>query len=287
MRLRLMTHNIWNCTENTPAWAEKGFDCSAEARLSGILRTHRELMPDVIGCQEVSKKLETLVSEGLMQPPIRYEMIEGGYTPIFYRPDRLRLIESDFFRYSEKMEGYDGIFNDMGSKSYCIGVFEILESGKRFIFASTHLWWMRSPTPDMKPPYPCNFEEGSDEARAYQLDLLRARIAQMREKYDCPAFIVGDLNAKYYAPAVQNALAAGYVHAHDVAVEFADEAVGYHYCFADGFKEEYYNEPFEWAIDHILAIGTDADAIKRFARYSPDYYFPISDHSPAYIDVEI
>ena len=235
----------------------------------------------------MAKRLEELLSEALTKTPIRYTMVEGGYTPIFYRADRLRLLASDFYRYPEKMEEFDGVFNDFGSKSYCIGVFESLDGEKRFIFASTHLWWMKSPTPDMKPPYPGNFEVGSDEARAYQLGLLMDRVAQLREEYKCPAFIVGDLNAGYCTPAVQRALAAGYVHAHDVAVDSTDEAVGYHYCFADGFKEEYYDEPFEWAIDHILAIGTAPDAIRCFARYSPDYYFPISDHSPAYIDVEI
>ena len=137
----------------------------------------------------------------------------------------------------------------------------------------------------MKPPYPANYQIGSDEVRAQQIKTLVLRIEDFREKYKCPAFIVGDLNVGYDSPAVQAAFAAGYLHAHDVATDFADDAVGYHYCFADGFKEEYYDEPFEWAIDHILAIGTQEGAIKRFARYSPDYYFPISDHSPAYAEV--
>jgi 5-methyltetrahydrofolate--homocysteine methyltransferase len=52
------------------------------------------------------------------------------------------------------------------------------------------------------------------------------------------------------------------------------------------FVEPFGDLPFEEAIDHILIIGEEEGAIKRFERYSPDYYFPISDHSPAYIDVE-
>jgi exonuclease III len=40
------------------------------------------------------------------------------------------------------------------------------------------------------------------------------------------------------------------------------------------------------AIDHIFVAGAGKDAVKRFERYSPEYYFPISDHSPAYIDIE-
>ena len=53
----------------------------------------------------------------------------------------------------------------------------------------------------------------------------------------------------------------------------------------DGYETKYYDWPFEDAIDHIY-VTPDAK-VKRFERYSPDYYFPISDHSPAYIDVEI
>ena len=34
---------------------------------------------------------------------------------------------------------------------------------------------------------------------------------------------------------------------------------------------------------HLVEEGS----VKRFERYSPDYYFPISDHSPAFIDLEI
>ena len=282
-QLRLMTHNVWNNDENQPAWAEKGLDCSAEARIPVLFRIYKELLPDVIGCQEISPHIKKLMKAGLAD----YACIGDGYTPIFYRTDKLTLIEEDFFRYPEAMEGWDGLFNDMGSKSYSIGVFETKENGARFIFASTHLWWMRSPTADMKPPYPRNYQIGSDEARAYQIGLLMQKIEDFSKKYNCPSLIVGDLNAGYDSFAVQSALKNGYLHAHDIATEYAEEAVGYHYCFADGFKEEYYDKPFEWAIDHILVRDAKKDAVLRFERYSPDYYFPISDHSPAYIDITL
>lgn len=282
-RLRLMTHNVWNNDKNHPAWEEKGFDCSAEARVPVLLRIYEELLPDVIGAQEVSAHIKELMKAGLAD----YDCIGDGYTPIFYRTDKLTLIEADFFRYPETIDGWNGIFNDAGSKSYSIGVFEVLENGARFIFASTHLWWMRSPTADMNPPYPGNYQNGSDEARAHQLSLLMKRMTELGEKYRCPCLIVGDLNARYESFAVQSALKNGYRHAHDIATEYAEEAVGYHYCFADGFKEEYYDEPFEWAIDHILVRDAKKDAVLRFERYSPDYYFPISDHSPAYIDITL
>jgi hypothetical protein len=34
-------------------------------------------------------------------------------------------------------------------------------------------------------------------------------------------------------------------------------------------------------------IGAEDGFVRRFERFSPDYYFPLSDHSPAFADVEI
>ena len=47
----------------------------------------------------------------------------------------------------------------------------------------------------------------------------------------------------------------------------------------------YFDKPFECAIDHILMKG-EGD-VENFNRYSPKYYLPISDHSPAYIDIKL
>ncbi len=281
--IRLMTHNIWNRDKNSPAWEEKGFDCSAEVRAPSLLRVWRETQPDVIGCQEASALMADLVKEGLPD----YTLIWGRFTPILYRADRLELVDSEFFTYPDHIDGFEGKFNDARSKAYNIGVFRIKESGKLFIFATTHLWWKRSPSEGMLEPYPVNVLPHSDEAREYQIDLLTTALERFRAKYNCPAFLVGDLNTGYDSKAVQSAFAKGFRHAHDIATDYAEEAVGYHYCFPDGFKTFYSDRPFKTAIDHILVIGEEEGSVKRFERYSPEYYYPISDHSPAYVDVEI
>ena len=282
-RIRLMTHNIWNRDKNSPDWEAKGFDCSAEARVGGLLRVWRETCPDVIGCQEASTLMADLVKEGIPD----YTLIWGRYTPILYRPDKLDLVDSEFLTYPEYIDGFDGKFNDARSKAYNIGVFRVKESGKCFIFATTHLWWKRSPRADEEAPYPHNVLPHSDEAREYQIALLTAKLDEFRAKYNCPAFLVGDLNTGYDSKAVRSAFAKGYRHAHDIATDFAEEAVGYHYCFPNGFKTEYSDRPFKTAIDHILVLGEEEGSVKRFERYSPEYYYPISDHSPAYVDVEL
>ena len=102
--------------------------------------------------------------------------------------------------------------------------------------------------------------------------------------YNCPVVIAGDLNADYNKPAIKSALSRGFAHAHHIAVEYADQDWGYHYCFGDGYKP-YVTTPFEQAIDHILVKYTPNDFILRFERYTPDYYLPLSDHSPVFADV--
>ncbi|MBQ9964745.1 MAG: endonuclease/exonuclease/phosphatase family protein, partial [Clostridia bacterium] len=267
-----------------PWWAEKGLDCSAEARVGSLLRVYRETMPDVIGGQEFSTVMADLMKQGFVTEPIDYTLIWGRYTPILYRADKLELLDSEFFTYPERIDGVDGTFNDSKSKAYNIGVFRVKATGKRFIFATTHLWWKHSPMLPEHDGHP-DYQPYSDEAREYQIHTLVQAINRHRAQYDCPAFLVGDLNAGYDSKAVQYALANGFRHAHDIATEFAEESVGYHYCFGSGFETEYYDKPFEWAVDHILVSGEPEGTVKRFERYSPEYYLPISDHSPAYVDV--
>ncbi len=284
-RLRLMTHNIWNRDDNSPKWAEKGYDCSAEARVQGLLRVYRETQPDVIGCQEASARMADLLKEGFAAEGTNYTLIWGRFTPILYRPDRLELVDSEFGTYPEQIEGMEGSFNDVRSKSWNIAVFRVKESGRLFLFAATHLWWKNEPTAEN--PAGHNVQKGSDRARELQLASLTDRVLQIRDRYSCPAFLVGDLNTGYLSPAIQTAVRKGFLHAHNIACEYAEEAVGYHYCFPDGFETYYYDRPFETAIDHILVYGAEPGTVKRFERYSPDYYYPISDHSAAYVDAEL
>lgn len=52
------------------------------------------------------------------------------------------------------------------------------------------------------------------------------RVEELRIKYNCPAVIVGDFNAKYDSLAFKSAFSRGYVHGHDIATEYRDEKNG-------------------------------------------------------------
>jgi hypothetical protein len=251
--------------------------------MKGHVRVFRELLPDICGGQEVNKEMQMLFKFYCMEEGLPYTQIWGNYTPLIYRADKLELLDTDYSLYPVLVEGYEGKFNDALSKSLNLGVFRSKESGGVFLFATTHLWWMQS-----RDPSAPNYRAGSDHVRALQIKEAVGRIEVYREKYgNCPAIFVGDMNTGYRSEAITYALTeGGYRHAHDVAVDYRDEGKGYHWCNPKGYGP-WQDGPFESAIDHILVKGLPEGAVKRFDRYTPEYYLPLSDHAPVYIDVEI
>lgn len=274
---RIMSNNIWRCDVNNAAWAAVGADCSAEARVEGLFRVYSEKQPDVLGLQECSPHMADLLMRRFSEERMPYALIWGKDTPIIYRTDRFELVHTEFFIYPEAIPGLPGSFNNSLTKSYCIAVLREKTGGKKLIFATTHLWWKSS------DPSSENFQLFSDEARAVQLCSLLHRLETLEKEHNCPVIAVGDLNAVYASAAVQAALKRGYRHAHDIAEAYADETYGMHYCYPDRFDTEPYAGGFFKSIDHILVRG--ALSLRRFERYAPAYYMPVSDHFPVWIDV--
>ena len=277
-KLRIMTHNVWKCDNNSPEWELKGQDCSAAVRAKGIVRVYSETQPDIIGFQEMSCIMSEHIIRGLAEMGYRYALLWGKDTPILFRQDRLELLDSDFVIYPEEIHGWTGTFNNQDTKSWCIAVFRDKTDGRKLIVMSTHLWW-KSGDPASK-----NYQEGSEEARTYQLNMAIERLEKFQSEYNCPVVLVGDLNADYNKPVIKSAMLRGYEHAYNIATDFADQDWGYHYCFGDGYKP-YEKAPFEKAIDHIFVKFAPAGFVRRFERYTPEYYLPLSDHSPAFVDV--
>jgi len=277
--IRLMTQNQWNVVDNLDYWKEKGLDCSAEVRMKGHVQIFKELMPDIVGGQEVNIHMQYFLKYYCMEESLPYTIIWGNMTPIIYRADKFELLDTEYILYPEHVEGYEGAFCDAKSKSCNIGVFRSKEDGKVFVFATTHLWWQS----DKNRP-------GSSEVRRLQLKMASELVAKYQKKYGgCPAVLVGDLNDHYNSPAIRYALSeGGFSHAHDIAVEYRHEGVGYNACginkLAPGIWQD---KPFEDAIDHILVRDIPEGAVRRFERYCPDYYLLLSDHAPTYIDLTL
>lgn len=282
----VMSNNQWKCDNNLEAWKMQGLDCSAEARVKGLLRAYREILPDLAGLQEVSIRMADLMMDGLYEVKLpggetaRYDYVSGGDTPLFYRIDRFKLLESGFFRYDESIPGLEGSFNNSETKSYAFGVFEDRMTGKRVALMSTHLWWKSS------DPASPEYQKDSNKARAYQIRLASARMDEVMAKYACPGILLGDLNASMTSLCLDAAREEGWQEVHDLALGEKDETKGHHPCGGAGFSR---GEPgrFADAIDHILVKNQGEMKINSFRRLRDAWFDPISDHYPLYVDVTL
>lgn len=276
-----MSNNQWKCDQNSENWIAMGEDCSAEVRVIGLVRAYKEVLPDILGLQEVSLHMAELMMEQMCKIELpdgtfaKYEYVSGGDTPIVFRRDKFLLIESGFFRYSEEVPGLGGSFNNYGTKSYCFGVFEEIATKKRFALMSTHLWWRQESS--------C---PGSDEARAYQISLASQRMDEIAEKYHCPCVLMGDFNASMNSLCFETAQKMGWKDVHDLAVGDRDETRGCHFCGGQGFRRD---EPgkFAQAIDHIMVKNAENVTVKHFRRLTHEWFDKISDHYPLYVEIEI
>ena len=282
----LMSNNQWKNDKNNDNWRAIGEDCSAEARVPLLVRAYTEVMPDILGLQEVSRRQAELMMQqmGNFELPdgtaAKYEYVSGGDTPIVYRRDKLKLLESGFFRYTEKIPGFEGSFNNSETKSYSFGVFEVRESKKVLALMSTHLWW-KSGNPEAK-----NYQAHSAEARAYQIRQAASRMDAIIQEYNCPGIIMGDLNAGIDSLCLKAAKDDGWIDAHYLARGYSDNTRGHHYCSPQGFKRDAVGT-FEQAIDHILLKNLGDASVESFRRITPEYFDKASDHYPLYIEFVI
>lgn len=279
MKIRIMSNNQWTCDNNLPKWIEQGLDCSTKVRSEGFAKMFTEIDADIIGLQECSPLMARAHMDHFLENGANYALLWGRDTPIIYKPEKFELIDSKYFVYPTECPGFEGSFNNSMTKSYCIAVLKSKENGKLLIFATTHLWWMNG---DSDLPY---FQAGSHEARTYQLNILMDEVDKYIEKYSCPAIIVGDLNTTVKHPALLSAFARGYASGLELATDYAYDGHGYHRCDGAGF-DNYVPKPAENSIDHILVKNAPAGFVKRFDRFTEDYYMPLSDHLPLWIDVE-
>lgn len=272
-KLRLMSQNMWNNTPNIPFWEEKGLDCSSATRMKGHIKVLSELMPDVLGGQEVNMDMQLDFKINCISENLPYTIIWGSMTPIIYRADKLELLDTEFFMYPKFVDGFEGEFNDFYSKNCNLAVFRCKEGGEVFIYVTTHLCYRKGAV--------------NDVMRKMQIGMAIDLIEKYQNKYGkCPVFLMGDMNTGYHTDAIQYALNdRGFSHAHDIATEFAYEGVGYNGCTWTKIGE-WLDEPFPEAIDHILVRNYENVNVKRFDRYTPDYYIYLSDHAPLFADIE-
>ena len=279
IQFRLMSSNQWWSDSNKPAWREMGLDCSAAAREGGFMRMFADTDADIIGLQECSAHMADLHMRAFSDTGMPYALLWGRDTPILYRKDKFELVDSAYMVYPTAVPGFEGEFNNLNTKSYCVAALRAKESGDMIVFGTTHLWYMSS-NPKWK-----YYQLGSDEARVFQIGLFMDCAEAFARKYECPAVIVGDMNAYTTSAAIQSAFARGWEHARDLATDFKDEGHGYHKCGEDGYGPYVPAAP-EKALDHVLVLGAKEGFVRSFKYFTEEYFMPLSDHLPILIDVK-
>lgn len=152
-----------------------------EARKDLFVDTVRRLDPDVMGTQELWKIQGDYVVAHLPQYTWFGRDRRGGHGDehmgVFYRHDRLRVVESGDFWLSDTPEVVASIsWNNLFPRMVTWALFERIADGRRFYFFNTHL------------PY----RDQDDVARECGAALIAQRIAALPA--DVPVVLTGDFN---------------------------------------------------------------------------------------------
>ncbi|MES3152797.1 endonuclease/exonuclease/phosphatase family protein [Sphingomonas faeni] len=173
--LRVMTFNVRYASDEAPnAWSER------RPVMIGLIQ---HLHPDLIGTQELLQRQGDDLVAGL--PHYRWfgRDRRGGHTDehmgIFYRPDRLRIVEHGDFWLSETPEVIGSM--SWGTDLARMANWAIFETrhqpSRRFLFVDTHL------------PH----RDQDADARRRAADLIVARLPRIAK--GLPVILAGDMNA--------------------------------------------------------------------------------------------
>ncbi|MCH3940024.1 MAG: hypothetical protein LKK16_00400 [Bacteroidales bacterium] len=278
--LRILDDNIWDYSQDTipPAWQSLGVDCRDDVRSKGFARLVRDHMPDVFTIQEYSEHMHQRLYPLLRQ--YGYEIADTGSdghwnnTPIYYLPEKLTLKYDNYVLYTPST------WSNHGSKSYTAVVFTHNQSGKDFAVLNTHLWWKSDKA-----------QSGSTYARAAQVNLMLAEGEIIREKYNCPIFVTGDMNCEEDTLPIRQWLDAGYIPCYRAATIYGNQDNGHHICGPkDGFSvlsRRKGPERSKGAIDHCFIYNASLTQVRVFDCIQSDYLVQLTDHYPNLIDIEL
>lgn len=248
--VRIMSWNLLNESATYPV----------DSRAVCAAATISYYKPDVIGTQETSagwyRELDRLLDGEYAYVTSVDEDGEENYSTLWYRTETVRVIDFGVMNYE------DAAVKKMRIVTW--GVFEVIQSGERFIVTSTH--WDR----EVESPGGINITK-----QAAQLAEL---LSELREKYSIPAFCTGDYNripaTKQYKDFLEKT---NFNDAPKIAEFVKREAPTYHEVGSDDLKVGLIDHIFCSPESRVLLYNTVLDPAAIDA----------SDHCPIYIDVNL
>ncbi|MBE6543869.1 MAG: hypothetical protein E7675_05670 [Ruminococcaceae bacterium] len=234
-----------------------------------IIRTYD---PNVIGFQEFSGKYHDDFAP--MLEDLGYTMIKtsrgrSNCTPIFYKSDKLELIDSGHYLYKDTGDY---------SKSISWGVFREINTQKVFAFFNTHFMFRR---------------EGVDanEIRISNATEALGEFIKVQNEYpDIPMLLGGDFNCRISSDPHNVLTNGGLLSAWELA-ENKNNSKGHH-MFSTYDKElriftkwSDITTPYSTAIDHAYVSKTTK--VKTFSTVISYYTLWCSDHMPLMVEIDL
>lgn len=232
-----------------------------ENRCAVIHQYLTDVAPDLLGMQEPVRQELCDILKGIpnyaMVGTARNDGAESGeYTPIIYRTDRFRVLDTGNYWLSSTPDVHSKV---EGSSHYRIATWAFMEdlhSGARFLYTNTHLSY------------------NSEEVRLEQIKVLKQRMLDLNNKYgkDLPHFFTGDLNMK------DTELNYTYVLNWKLVLKDMWSSTRNHYHYSTGK-----NTP-SGRIDYIYATRNVYSTYAQWDnRKTPDGFW-MSDHDPLWAD---
>lgn len=245
--IRVMTYNILSDSV--------GFDgFHVDTRKDILYDVLLKVSPDVLGLQEVCRNWHDTLKEWDLPLkflcPVAY-YLTGTMTTLLYNPERLNLLHRGTRSFS-----YSFVSK---LRKYTWGVFEQKNTHKTFIVINTHLSLY-----EKTPFFPIN-----------QTTELIDFAKTLREKYNCPVFLVGDFNTK-----------------DDPDTESYSATYEYITLFFNDSRHKanskrYPNESTINSHSNDYIFTPDDVTINSFTLLSQPELKSLSDHYPVFIDVNL
>lgn len=275
VNLRILDDNIWqfDSKESTIEWKEAGLECTNAVRGPQFVQLVRAYMPDVAAFQEVSNPMKAVWDPLLAKYNYKeaFNVPKDGvnFTPIYINTETVELLDAGYVPFVPEK------WNNSKTKSYSWAVCHLKEKGQVFIVVSTHLWYKSDQA-----------EPGSSNARAEQVKTIMQTVEKLKNKYDCPVIVVGDMNAVNDSQAMKNFYEGGYLPCETLATNITDMTNGHHLCKPhDPPSRAGLNRTRNEAIDHLLLYNGKDVEIRNFICEKSMFTIMITDHCPNILDI--
>jgi len=320
--LRIFSNNLWGDGTVSP-----------EQRADMLLSVYLTYHPDVMGFQEFHNGIRgflasRLEAAGYREVRFDIDSINDGSsvnsTPVFYDPSAVELLDKGYFWYNNipfADEVYAGLRGDLTpndvkeamafrpgqrwdySKGYSYGIFKLKKTGRLFLAASTHLWWM-----DKRPV--------DDVCRQIQIAAAKERLLQAADAFmqkHCPGdgrrmpvFLLGDFNLTQhmasYRTVVTDSPVTDETRRHNAFVNTNDltptgeritVTTNHHREGRYNGEDDIFEDPcietqgYEYSLDYIFVDDKTAAgdwAFHRSCRVADLTILLATDHCPVFID---